>query len=533
MSGPLEDEKAAEERKETMKVPTTSDSGQEEALAHQSTLLEDGASHLTQEHREYLLKRHGTLTLDPLPSADPADPYNWPSWKKNANLVLVAFHAMMTTFIAAGIIPAFEDISVDLGCSLQRASYLTSMQIAVLGYSPLFWKPISYRYGRRPVWLISTLGAGVCNIGCAVSHSYAAMSVCRCLVSFFISPAIAIGSGVVVETFFKKDRGRHMGIWTLMVTLGPPTGPFIMGFVAYHVGYRWIFWIYAIINAAQFIGYLFLGPETRYIRQGVQHTGSAFKQEYLNFGHRLDPTPLHFYEFLQPASLARYKSILIPTISYTVVFGFASVFMTVEIPQIFLPKFEFNPQQIGLQFLGIIIGSVLGEQMAGPLSDVWMDRAAKRNGSIRPPPEFRLWLSWLGFLLTIVGLIVFGVRTQQAVPMHWNVTPIIGLAIASVGNQIVTTVLVTYAVDCHPESSSSIGVFVNLIRSTWGFIGPFWFPQMIESIGMSGSGGLMAGIVFVASWLPIILLQIRGGVWRKRGALKEESRPSAAPGRGD
>lgn len=43
----------------------------------------------------------------------------------------------------------------------------------------------------------------------------------------------------------------------------------------------------------------------------------------------------------------------------------------------------------------------------------------------------------------------------------------------------------------------------------------------------------MAGIVFVASWLPIILLQIRGGVWRKRRALKEESRPSAAPGRGD
>lgn len=140
--------------------------------------------------------------------------------------------------------------------------------------------------------------------------------------------------------------------------------------------------------------------------------------------------------------------------------------MTVEIPQIFLPKFEFNPQQIGLQFLGIIVGSVLGEQMAGPLSDVWMDRAARHNGSIRPPPEFRLWLSWLGFLLTIVGLIVFGVRTQQAVPMHWNVTPIVGLAIASVGNQIVTTVLVTYAVDCHPESSSSIGVFVNLIRST-------------------------------------------------------------------
>jgi hypothetical protein len=36
---------------------------------------------LASEHREYLLQRHKTLTLEPLPSADPADPLNWPSWK--------------------------------------------------------------------------------------------------------------------------------------------------------------------------------------------------------------------------------------------------------------------------------------------------------------------------------------------------------------------------------------------------------------------------------------------------------------------
>lgn len=78
---------------------------------------------------------------------------------------------------------------MDLGVSLVRASYLTSLQIAVLGGSPLFWKPLMNRYGRRPVWLISTACAGICNVGCAVSHSYAAMGVCRALVSFFISPA--------------------------------------------------------------------------------------------------------------------------------------------------------------------------------------------------------------------------------------------------------------------------------------------------------------------------------------------------------
>lgn len=39
------------------------------------------AASLTPEHRDYLLKRHGTLNLSPMPSSDPADPLNWADWK--------------------------------------------------------------------------------------------------------------------------------------------------------------------------------------------------------------------------------------------------------------------------------------------------------------------------------------------------------------------------------------------------------------------------------------------------------------------
>lgn len=36
---------------------------------------------LSQEHRAYLLERHGTLELDPIPGFGDADPYNWTSHK--------------------------------------------------------------------------------------------------------------------------------------------------------------------------------------------------------------------------------------------------------------------------------------------------------------------------------------------------------------------------------------------------------------------------------------------------------------------
>ena len=60
----------------------TQDASELEAKIGQHGNLEgDPTSTLTPEHREYLIERHGTFSLDPLPSSDPADPYNWPAWK--------------------------------------------------------------------------------------------------------------------------------------------------------------------------------------------------------------------------------------------------------------------------------------------------------------------------------------------------------------------------------------------------------------------------------------------------------------------
>jgi MFS family permease len=156
---------------------------------------------------------------------------------------------MMSTFTGAAIIPAFEDISVDLGVSLPKTAYLTSLTIAILAVAPMMWRPLCDKYGRRPIFLLSLICSLVGNIGCAKSPTYATMALCRAIVMFFLCPPASVGSGVVTETFFRKDRARYIGIWTLMVTLGVPISPFIMGFVANNIGYRWIYWILAIVSS--------------------------------------------------------------------------------------------------------------------------------------------------------------------------------------------------------------------------------------------------------------------------------------------
>lgn len=226
------------------------------------------------------------------------------------------------------------------------------------------------------------------------------------------------------------------------------------------------------INGGQFILYLFFGPETRYLGSAEDPDGPSWKREYL-YLRRIDPTPLTWYEFVQPLSMVMYPSVVIPAAAYAMVFCLSNVLATVEVPELLQHKFDLNAEKLGLQFLGPIIGSFLGEQIGGTLSDMWMNMRQKKIQR-KPEPEFRLWLSYLGYTLSIIGIIVFLVCTENATQGQWTVVPIVGIALGAAGNQIITTVLITYAVDCYSEEAASVGVFITFVRQIWGFLGPFW-----------------------------------------------------------
>lgn len=70
-------------------TPYARESGKQEAF-----YVEDQVAHLTEEHRQYLLTRHGTLDLDPIPDMNDADPYNWPRWRVNSNCPLCSARAL-------------------------------------------------------------------------------------------------------------------------------------------------------------------------------------------------------------------------------------------------------------------------------------------------------------------------------------------------------------------------------------------------------------------------------------------------------
>jgi hypothetical protein len=71
---------------------------------------------------------------------------------------------------------------------------------------------------------------------------------------------------------------------------------------------------------------------------------------------RIISIPLTLEDFILPFRLLGDYRVIVATVSYAFIFNFTLVMMTVELPAFFTPLFHHNPQQIGLNFLGLLIG---------------------------------------------------------------------------------------------------------------------------------------------------------------------------------
>ncbi|KIY47729.1 MFS general substrate transporter [Fistulina hepatica ATCC 64428] len=492
-------------------------------------------------------KRHGRIDLIPLPSDDPLDPLNWSSARKHILLSLVAFHACFGPFSAASISeplmksPCSQLLAIDFGCSITEASYFVSVPIIFLGAAPLFWGPVAARIGaKRPIYLMSVLISAALHLALAYCKTYGSFMALRALQAIFICPPQSIGASTISDMFFQHEKGQKMGIWALLVSVGPMCGPLIMGPLLYHTGrWQWTFYLLAIVNLAHFVLYIFFCPETTFDRPErtavhVEYMTPApgkWYTPYVQF-KRHSPAPWSRLplEIIAPLKYIYRPTVFLPSLAYAIPFTYTNVLLTVQVPALLGQKYDLNEQQIGLQFLAPLIGAMLGEPIAGYGSDKWMEYRVRKAGG-RREPEWRLPCALPGFVIAIVGLMIFGVQLQNTTAGVWNVTPDIGSAISLFGVQLLTTVCVTYAIESQPTHPLAAAALVALIRQTYAFAGPFYFTKQFDVMGaingmmLSPLGshcihslrlaacGLLAGLIAFGMCLILVTMAL-GKSWR-------------------
>lgn len=458
-------------------------------------------STISEEHKQYLISKHGTYDLVPLPSMNDDDPLNWSNGFKHLQLAMVAFHAFMATFMASGLVPVIGMYSEIYQMTTLDVAYLVSVQIVLVGTFPLLWVPLMERYGKRLLLIISALGTMCFSLGSVFSTTYGTMMAMRCLQAIFISPGLAVGGAVVNETTFSHQRGSRSGIWAIAVNLGTMVGALLMGIVAQHEDPKYIHVVFTLINFGQVVCYVLLGKESLYNHNDLsRNETNRFKQ--LRFKAIFPENHITLKKTFYPMVFFSNLRIFIPTFAYSVCFLHANIALNIEIPEVMYLKFGLGPQALGLQFISFIIGAALGE-VGGYMSDKLVAWGQKRGRG----PSFRLWVTYPGFVTCIIGLVVFGVQIDAAT--SWNVTPLIGCALASFGLQIMTSPFIAYCIDMDHNQAGAIILFITVVRQTLAFIGPFYFPIMFAKLGFTIAYSIMAGIIGGLAFIPTLVLHIK------------------------
>jgi multidrug resistance protein len=414
--------------------------------------------------------------------------------------------------------------------SLELASFVVSVYILGFAFGPLVMAPLSELYGRVMVYHGCNIGFIAFVIGCALAPNLNALIAFRFLSGIFGSNPVTIGGGSIADMIPQERRAAAMAGFSIGPLLGPIVGPVAGGFLAQSKGWRWNFWLLAILGGFFAIVMALTMKETyapvllqRKVNRLKKETGNNALRSKLDIG--LSPAEYFKRGIVRPLKMIAFSPIvIIMSIYVAITYGYLYLMFT-SMTEVFEQYYGFSTSIVGLSYIGLGVGSLIGVGIFSATSDKYIrrkaaqaDAAAEAAGGVKEgmKPEYRLPTLPIGGLALPVGLFIYGWTAEYKV--HW-IVPIIGTGIIGIGNLIIFMALQLYLVDAFTIYAASAIAANTVVRSIAGAVLPLAGLQMYAKLGM-GWGNSLLGFIALAL-VPVSFLIIKYGEYiRKRWEIK-------------
>ncbi|MCX8505774.1 MAG: Bcr/CflA family multidrug efflux MFS transporter [Alphaproteobacteria bacterium] len=264
-----------------------------------------------------------------------------PHWSQNPRLFFFLLISV-TVFGPAAIdfyLPAFPSIASQFNVSAAAVQATLSSFFAGFVIGMLVLGPLSDRFGRRPVLILSTVLYLLASIGCAFAPSLPFLTLMRLLQGIGGCAGQTIGRAMISDKSDRTETARTLSLIWMITALTPLVAPLIGGWVLEVAEWHAIFYIVSGLSFISLTLLVLALPETLPPERRHSHSIANMAQNY--------------------GKLALHKHYLAFCLSSaSVMTGFFTYLGSA--PSVFMTYFGVSAQNFGYFFGAIVSGFILG-----------------------------------------------------------------------------------------------------------------------------------------------------------------------------
>lgn len=161
-------------------------------------------------------------------------------------LILVTSISVLTM---NAFIPSLPALAEDLGSSYAFMQIAVSGYLLMTAFMQLLIGPLSDRYGRRPVILISLVIFILASFGCIMAEDGVTFMIFRMLQAA-VASGMVLSRTIVRDLLEPNEAASMIGYMTAAMALVPMFGPMYGGAMEEALGWRATFWSFVVFGVA-------------------------------------------------------------------------------------------------------------------------------------------------------------------------------------------------------------------------------------------------------------------------------------------
>ena len=214
-----------------------------------------------------------------------------------------------------------------------------------------------------------------------------------------------------------------------------------------------------------------------------------------------------------PAQLFR-LSIMRPTkmLVGSPIVGIVSLFLAIAYSYMYLlfttftsvfeTTYGFNAGEAGLSYLGLGIGSLVGQYTLDVFMKWYRKKQLLKNGKLQPEDQLPPLI--IAGLLLSIGLFWYGWSLEYKV--HW-IVPIIGTSVCGIGITFFFVAVQTYLVEAYTIYAASALAANTVVRCVFGVTIPLAGPHLYNRLGLGWGNTLLGFLALIVAPASLWLLK--------------------------